>query len=111
LRSDRERLLDILEAIERINRQTALGRARFEEDEVVQTAVVRWIEIVGEAVRGLSNELREAHPEIPWRQIVAMRNIVVHVYFELDADAVWLAIEQDLPKLEAKVRELLDQEA
>jgi uncharacterized protein with HEPN domain len=111
LRSDRERLLDILEAIGRIERQTAQGRARFEEDEVVQTAVVRWIEIVGEAVRGLSDELREAHPEVPWRQIVAMRNIVVHVYFELDTDAVWLAIEQDLPKLEVKVRELLDQGA
>ncbi len=111
MRSDRERLLDILEAIERIKRQTAQGRARFEEDEVVQTAVVRWIEIVGEAVRGLSDKLRDAHPEIPWRQIVAMRNIVVHVYFELDTDAVWLAVEQDLPKLEVKVRELLEQGA
>jgi uncharacterized protein with HEPN domain len=110
LRSDRERLLDILDAIERINRQAAHGRARFEEDEVVQTAVVRWIEIVGEAVRGLSDELRDRHPEIPWRQIVAMRNIVIHTYFELDTDAVWLAVEQDLPKLEVKVRELLDQE-
>jgi uncharacterized protein with HEPN domain len=44
------------------------------------------------------------------RQIVAMRNIVVHVYFEVDTEAVWLAAEQDLPKLEVKVRELLDQE-
>jgi len=77
---------------------------------VLQTAVMRWIEIVGEAVRGLSDELRDAHPEIPWRQIIAMRNIVVHVYFEVDTEAVWLAVEQDLPKLEVKVRALLEQE-
>lgn len=110
MRSDRERLLDVLDAIQRIKRQTAQGRARFEEDEVLQTAVMRWIEIVGEAVRGLSDELRDAHPEIPWRQIIAMRNIVVHVYFEVDTEAVWLAVEQDLPKLEVKVRALLEQE-
>lgn len=77
---------------------------------MLQTAVMRWIEIVGEAVRGLSDELRDAHPEIPWRQIIAMRNIVVHVYFEVDTEAVWLAVEQDLPKLEVKVRALLEQE-
>lgn len=110
MRSDRERLLDVLDAIQRIKRQTAQGRARFEEDEVLQTAVMRWIEIVGEAVRGLSDELRDAHPEIPWRQIIAMRNIVVHVCFEVDTEAVWLAVEQDLPKLEVKVRALLEQE-
>lgn len=110
MRGDRERLLGVLDAIQRIKRQTAQGRARFEEDEVLQTAVMRWIEIVGEAVRGLSDELRDAHPEIPWRQIIAMRNIVVHVYFEVDTEAVWLAVEQDLPKLEVKVRALLEQE-
>ena len=53
MRSDRERLLDILDAIERIKRQTAQGRTRFDQDEVLQTAVIRWIEIVGEAARGL----------------------------------------------------------
>jgi uncharacterized protein with HEPN domain len=93
LRSDRERLLDILDAIERIRRQAARGRGAFDRDEVVQTAVIRWVEIIGEAVRGLSPQLRNAHPDVPWRQIVAMRNIVVHGYFDVDAEAIWSTVE------------------
>ena len=73
MRSDRERLLDILEAVERIEAQAARGHATFVDDELAQTAVVRWVEIIGEAARGLTDELRQAHPEVPWRQIVAMR--------------------------------------
>ena len=108
MRSDRERLLDIVEAIERIGNQVTRGRSVFIEDVLVQTAVIRWIEIIGEAARAISPELREAHPEIPWRQVVAMRNILVHGYFEVDVDAVWSAIEHDTPKLEAQVRAILD---
>ncbi len=108
MRSDRERLLDILEAIERIGRQVTRGRPAFDEDELVQTAVIRWIEIIGEAARAVSPEFREAHPEIPWRQVVAMRNILVHGYFEVDVDAVWSAIEHDAPKLETQIRAILD---
>jgi len=108
LRSDRERLLDIVEAIERIGNQVTRGRSVFIEDVLVQTAVIRWIEIIGEAARAISPELRGAHPEVPWRQVVAMRNILVHGYFEVDVDAVWSAIEHDTPKLEAQVRAILD---
>jgi uncharacterized protein with HEPN domain len=108
LRSDRERLLDILEAIERIELQAARGRAAFDEDELVQTAVVRWIEIIGEAASGLSNDVRQAHPEIPWRQMVAMRNVLVHGYFDIDVDLVWSVLEHDLPKLEAQIRAMIE---
>jgi uncharacterized protein with HEPN domain len=83
LRSDRERLLDILESVERIEAQTVRGRDAFADDELAQTAVIRWVEIIGEAARGVSEELREAHPEVPWRQMVAMRNVLIHGYDEL----------------------------
>jgi uncharacterized protein with HEPN domain len=68
LRSDRERLFDILEAVERIEAQAARGRAAFADDELVQTAVIRWVEIIGEATRGLTDDLRQTHPEVPWRR-------------------------------------------
>jgi uncharacterized protein with HEPN domain len=108
LRSDRERLLDILDAVERIEAQAARGRASFAEDEVAQTAVIRWVEIVGEAARGLTEELRQAHPEVPWRQLVAMRNVLVHGYFDVDVDLVWSVAQNDLPKLGTQVRAIVE---
>ncbi|HEV3012644.1 MAG TPA: DUF86 domain-containing protein [Actinomycetota bacterium] len=111
MRSDRERLLDILESVERIEAQAARGRGAFAADEVSQTAVVRWVEIIGEAARGLTEELRRAHPEVPWRQMVAMRNVLIHGYFDIDVDLVWSVAENDLPKLAAQVRAILEETA
>jgi uncharacterized protein with HEPN domain len=108
LRSDRERLLDILEAVERIEVQAARGHATFVDDELAQTAVVRWVEIIGEAARGLTDELRQAHPEVPWRQIVAMRNVLIHGYFDIDVDLVWSVAQNDLPKLGAQIRAIVE---
>ena len=109
MRSDRERLLDILEAVERIEAQAARGRAAFADDELVQTAVIRWVEIIGEATRGLTDDLRQTHPEVPWRQMVAMRNVLIHGYFDIDVDLVWSVAQNDLPKLGAQIRAIADQ--
>jgi uncharacterized protein with HEPN domain len=109
LRSDRERLLDILEAVDRIEAQAARGRAAFAGDELTQTAVIRWIEVIGEAARGVSAELRAGHPELPWRQMVAMRNVLIHGYFDIDVDLVWSVVQNDLPKLAAQVRSIVDE--
>jgi uncharacterized protein with HEPN domain len=109
LRSDRERLLDILESVERIEAQTVRGRDAFADDELAQTAVIRWVEIIGEAARGVSEELRQAHPEVPWRQMVAMRNVLIHGYFDIDVDLVWSVAQSDLPKLGLQVRAILDE--
>jgi uncharacterized protein with HEPN domain len=108
LRSDRERLFDILEAVERVEAQAARGRAAFAADELAQTAVIRWVEIIGEAARGLSEGLRQAHPEVPWRQMVAMRNVLIHGYFDIDVDLVWSVAENDLPKLRAQVQAIVE---
>jgi uncharacterized protein with HEPN domain len=108
LRSDRERLFDILDAITRIEAQAVRGRVAFADDELAQTAVIRWVEIIGEAVRGLSEELRQAHPEVPWRQMVAMRNVLIHGYFDIDVDLVWSVAQNDLPKLGVQVRAIVE---
>ncbi len=78
MRRDRQRLEDILEAIERIEKYASGGRESFDRDELVQTWIVHHLQIIGEAARGLSDEFRSAHPDVPWAQIAAMRNILVH---------------------------------
>ena len=105
--SDRERLLDIQEAIERIEKHSAVGREGFDEDELIRTWIVHHLQIIGEAARGLSSEIRSRHSEVPWPQIIAMRNILVHQYFEIDRDLVWGVVERELPALKAAVSRMI----
>jgi uncharacterized protein with HEPN domain len=107
VRDDRQRLLDIVEALEKIARHTAAGREAFDTDELVQTWVLHHLQILGEAAGGLSGEFRGRHPEIPWRGILGMRNILVHHYFEIDKDAVWSVVEKDLPGLKSQIQAIL----
>ena len=88
MRDDRERLRDILEAIERIEKYAAMGRQRFEQDELIQIWIVHHLQLIGEAARALSADFRDSQPRVPWSQIVGMRNILVHNYFGVDADIV-----------------------
>jgi len=70
-------------------------------------ALVRILEIVGEAARFVPNEFRDSHPEIPWREIAGTRNRLIHGYFAVDLDIVWSIIENDLPLLAAQLRSIL----
>ena len=107
MRDDRERLLDILEAIDRIDRQAKRGRDVFETDELVQTWMIHHIEILGEATRNVSQELREQYANVPWREMVAMRNVLAHDYFGIDVEQVWTTVEGDLPPLRGQVEAIL----
>jgi uncharacterized protein with HEPN domain len=107
LRSDRERLLDILEAAERIQRHTSRGREVFESDELVQNWVISHLLVIGEACRAMTEDFKVRHAEIPFAQIVAMRHILVHQYFEIDEDIVWGVVERDLPQLRAQVENIV----
>lgn len=100
---DQERFFDILEAIRRIEKYAKKGRRAFEKNELLQTWVVHHLQIVGEAARKLSEASRKAHPEIPWPQIIAMRNILVHEYFGVDVAEVWAAVDKDLPVLKRQI--------
>ena len=97
MRDDRERLADVLAAIDRIRRYVQDDRTRFDTDELLQSAVLHWIEIIGEAARGVGDKVRTAHPEVPWRVITDMRNRVSHGYFDIDLDVVWNTVTRDLP--------------
>lgn len=103
MRDDREKLHDILEAIERIERYAVRGRESFEQDELIQTWFTQNLQVIGEASRALSNDLRTKHPEVPWGKMIGMRNILTHNYFEIDLDIVWAVIDQELSDLKQKI--------
>lgn len=107
MRDDRERLLDIREAIENIQKYAARGKDAFNEDELIQTWILHHIQILGEAAARISDEFQEHHPDIPWFKIVGMRNILVHGYFKIDVNAVWLVVENDLPALYDQIKRIL----
>jgi uncharacterized protein with HEPN domain len=103
MRDTTERIFDMLEAIGRIERYSEKGRAAFEKDELIQTWIVHHIEVIGEAASRLGQDFHNAYREIPWPQIIAMRNIIAHEYFGIDLDEVWQVVEKDLPKLKQQL--------
>ncbi len=107
MRSERERLLDILEAIERIEKYAKEGKAAFEADELIQNWMVNHITVIGEARRSLSDDFQAQHANVPWADIIGMRNILVHHYFGIDEDAVWSVVEKDVPELKFNIETIL----
>jgi uncharacterized protein with HEPN domain len=84
LRDSGERLRDILDAISQIERYAVQGQAAFEQDELIQVWIFHHIQIIGEAASQLGREFHDSYPHIPWPQMVAMRNLLVHEYFGVD---------------------------
>lgn len=111
MRVESERILDMLEAIERIRRQAARGRAAFEHDELIQTWIVHHLQIIARAAARMSGSFRDAHTAIPWAQVIAMRNVLVHDYFGIDLEEVWQVVERDLPPLERELRAVAEETA
>jgi len=107
VRSDHERLLDILDAIAQIEKYSVRGRQVFDGDELIQTWIVRHLQNIGEAASKISDATRSAHPKVAWANIVAMRNIIVHEYFGIDRDEVWSTVEFDLPVLKRQIEAML----
>ena len=107
---DKERLTHINQAIGRIKRYTKdLSYDSFIADDMVYYAVVKNIEIIGEAANMLTAEFQIAHPETPWKMIKGLRNYIVHEYFQIDSNVVWNVVTQNLPELEAQVTEYLSE--
>ena len=107
MRDPRERLRDILEAIEKIERHAQKGRRAFEEGELLQVWFVRHLQVLGESARALPRDVRDLAPSVPWSKILGMRNILVHDYFDVDTKVVWDVVERDLPELKPEIAELL----
>ena len=104
-------LVHVLEATADIETFTVEGREAFMSDRKTQSAVIRQLEIICEAVKNLSPALTQSEPIVPWRQIAGARDRLIHAYFSVDLKAVWSMVEQDLPMLRSNVRRILDCEA
>ena len=107
MRNQRERILNMPEAIERIERYAARGRTTFESDELIQTWVVHHLQSPGEAAARLGREFHQAYGQGSWPEIVAMRNILVHEYFGIDLEEVWQTVKEALPRLKAGLQDVL----
>lgn len=100
MRRDSAYLLDMLLAAKEVRQLShGLEREQFEADPVMQHAMMRLIQIIGEASRKVSLGFRQAHPEIPWAAIIGMRHRLVHEYFRIKLEVVWEVIDQDIPAL------------
>lgn len=105
--NDRLYLEHIREAIEKITSYSAGGWDEFQRSPLVQDAVLRNFEIIGEASKRLSDAVKSLRPDIPWRQISAFRNVLIHDYMGVNPQRVWNVVTQDLPVLRQAVDELL----
>jgi uncharacterized protein with HEPN domain len=105
---DPANLLDMLEASEKV--QCFLKdktREAFLDDDMLQAAVERNIGIIGEAARRISEELKQEHPEIPWRKIIAQRNVLIHEYDDIDYKEIWVVATLHLSRLIDQIRPLI----
>lgn len=108
MRDDVSYLEDILERIQLTEEFAGSGRAAFFGSRLIQEAVIRNLEVIGEASRNLSEVTRQNYPQIPWRQIAAFRNFAIHTYWEIKLERIWEIIEKELPVLRPQIELILD---
>lgn len=106
-RNDRDRLDDIRQAIRSVNECAKRGQSIFRGDTSTRAAILYHLQVIGEACRSLSPELKRANPDVPWARIVGLRNIIVHEYFDVDLNRVWSVIENDLPLFERQIEAIM----
>ena len=108
-REYRHKLEDILESIRRIREYTSgLSQPEFLTDIKTQDAVIRNLQIIGEAIKALPDEVRDANPEVDWRRIAGLRDIITHRYFGVDFEIIWSIIQDKLDALEQGVQAILE---
>lgn len=107
MRTLRERLQDILDAIAQIEKERDKGRAAFDASPLLQVWMVHHLMIIGEAARSIDPANRQKYNSVPWRKIAGMRDILVHDYFRINREIVWETVEKDLPKFKEQITEIL----
>ena len=100
-------LAHIMECIQKIEHFTQEGKDRFLEDELTCNAVLWNFEVIGEAAKRLDDSYRSSHPEIPWRSMAGLRDVLIHQREGIDLEKVWAIVEKDLPGLRQSIAALL----
>ena len=96
--------MDSIENIESFLKE--ISKESFFKDGLRQSAVIRQLEVIGEATKNIPDSFRKKYPEIPWKKIVGLRDIIIHTYFEIDLDITWEIIKKDLPLLKKQVQNI-----
>jgi uncharacterized protein with HEPN domain len=98
----------IIDSIEKIESYTyQLGKESFINSGLIQDAVIRNLEIIGEATKNISRDFKKEHEEIPWRNMAGLRDVLIHDYFGVDLGIVWNVVEKELTKVKVKLKELI----
>lgn len=101
-------LNDIIEAINRIEDYTeSMDFLEFEKNNLVVDAVIRNLEVIGEASKYIPEEIRIKHPELPWTSIVGLKNIAIHKYFKIDLNIIWNILKRDIPETKKTITKIL----
>ena len=107
MKDDRLYIIHIGECLARIAQYVAGGRETFVHSTLIQDAVLRNLQTIGQSVSRLSETLREAHPEMDWRSIIGLRNVLVHDYLGINLERIWDIIERDVPNLQRTMGAIL----
>lgn len=108
IKDDAIYLRHILDAIKQIEEYvTGMDQGTFMNSRLVQDAVIRQFEIIGEATKNLSPDIKKRFPDVPWKDMAGMRDKLIHQYFGVDIAAVWATIAQDLPSLNTDINDIL----
>ena len=111
-RDEKAYLIDMMVASRKARKYVrGMTYRQFGESDLHQSAVLKQVEIVGEAASQVSSDTRHAHPEIPWRQIIGLRNRLVHAYYDVVLDTLWQVVQDELPILIAQLEPLVPPEA
>ncbi len=104
-------LKDIIEHIDEIRSFTKdISKSSFMQNKEKQNAVIRSIEVIGEAVKNVPDSFRKKYPEIPWSEIAGTRDIITHGYFRIDLDAVWNVVQKDISVLRKQIEDIIKKE-
>jgi uncharacterized protein with HEPN domain len=108
MKKDHIYLTHILEAINNIEEFVPDGKEQFMNSKLIQHAVIRNLEIIGEATKLISKEFRDKHPNIPWKEMAGMRDVLIHNYMGIDTMIVWNVVEKELPRIKKQINEFLE---
>jgi uncharacterized protein with HEPN domain len=105
-------LRDIIDAVEKIEKFTeGMDSERFYADDKTAYAVIRALEIIGEATKKVPQNIKESYPQVPWREMAGIRDKLIHDYFGVNLEVIWKTVQEDLPTLKPRILQILQENA